>query len=83
MNEGPIAKKIREKLTAALSPEWIELVDDSARHAGHHHEGGMDAKPDGESHFNLHFREPQWAVTPGQSAVIYDGDICLGGGVIQ
>lgn len=53
MNEGPIAKIIREKLTQALSPERIELVDDSARHAGHHHEGGMDAKPGGESHFNL------------------------------
>ena len=53
MNEGPIAKIIREKLTQALSPERIELVDDSARHAGHHHKGGMDAKPGGESHFNL------------------------------
>lgn len=53
MNEGPIATIIREKLTAALSPERIELVDDSARHAGHHHEGGLDAKPGGESHFNL------------------------------
>ncbi|WP_374585615.1 tRNA 2-thiouridine(34) synthase MnmA [Ideonella dechloratans] len=30
----------------------------------------------------LDFAEPQWAVTPGQSAVLYDGEVCLGGGVI-
>jgi tRNA-specific 2-thiouridylase len=32
--------------------------------------------------FGLRFGEPQWAVTPGQSAVLYDGERCLGGGVI-
>lgn len=33
--------------------------------------------------FQLTFPQPQWAVTPGQSAVIYDGDVCLGGGIID
>ncbi|PKO62469.1 MAG: tRNA 2-thiouridine(34) synthase MnmA, partial [Betaproteobacteria bacterium HGW-Betaproteobacteria-18] len=32
--------------------------------------------------FSLKFSEPQWAVTPGQSAVLYDGEVCLGGGII-
>ena len=53
MPEGPIATIIREKLTAAFDPVRLEIEDDSWRHAGHHHEGGVDAKPGGESHFNL------------------------------
>lgn len=53
MSDGPIAALIREKLTAAFAPQRIELEDDSWKHAGHHHEGGMDAKDGGESHFQL------------------------------
>ncbi len=33
-------------------------------------------------HFKLQFDQAQWAVTPGQSAVLYDGQRCLGGGII-
>jgi tRNA-specific 2-thiouridylase len=36
-----------------------------------------------EKDFALQFTHAQWAVTPGQSAVLYDGDVCLGGGVID
>ncbi len=34
--------------------------------------------------FSLSFDEPQWAIAPGQSAVLYDeGDRVLGGGIIE
>jgi tRNA-uridine 2-sulfurtransferase len=35
-----------------------------------------------ESEIRVDFTAPQWAVTPGQSVVLYDGEACLGGGVI-
>jgi tRNA-specific 2-thiouridylase len=38
---------------------------------------------DSRDGFALRFDQPQWAVTPGQSAVLYDGEVCLGGGVIS
>ncbi len=36
----------------------------------------------GAAAFSLEFDQDQWAVTPGQSAVLYDGEVCLGGGII-
>jgi tRNA-specific 2-thiouridylase len=38
---------------------------------------------EGSDSFGLDFTAPQWAVTPGQSAVLYRGEECLGGGVIR
>ncbi|HUH60773.1 MAG TPA: tRNA 2-thiouridine(34) synthase MnmA [Candidimonas sp.] len=35
-----------------------------------------------DNQFSLSFEQSQWAVTPGQSAVLYEGDVCLGGGII-
>lgn len=53
MPDGPVATIIRRKLEAAFAPERLELTDDSWKHAGHHHEGGVDGRDGGESHFTL------------------------------
>ena len=36
----------------------------------------------GNDEVEIAFAEPQWALTPGQSVVVYESKVCLGGGVI-
>ena len=43
-----VVDRIRAKLTAGLAPTRLEIVDDSARHAGH-----AGARDGGETHFSL------------------------------
>lgn len=47
---------IRDKLTRAFAPSRLEVVDDSARHAGH-----AGAREGGESHFNVVIEAPAFA----------------------
>ena len=41
-----------------------------------------EVKPRDGGGLHAVFDAPQWAPTPGQYLVLYDGDVCLGGGVI-
>jgi BolA protein len=45
---GPVAERLRRKLTEALQPAELAIVDDSQRHAGH-----AGARPEGETHFTV------------------------------
>ncbi len=51
-----VAEAIRSKLTDALSPSRLEIVDDSDRHAGH---AGHTAG--GESHFTVTLESARFA----------------------
>lgn len=51
---GPVASAIDSKLRAALAPSALEIVDESALHAGHFHPGQENAhRAAGETHFRL------------------------------
>jgi BolA protein len=56
---GAIIDAIQDKLTAAFQPIRLEIVDDSARHAGH-----AGAREGGESHLNVTIESAAFAGTP-------------------
>jgi len=49
-------EQIIDRLTAAFSPTSLNVLNESARHAGH---GGDDCS--GESHFSIHIHAPELA----------------------
>ncbi|MBD2842325.1 BolA family protein [Erythrobacter rubeus] len=45
---GTIAEEMRERLTEAFTPSKLDIINDSASHAGHSGDDGS-----GESHFTI------------------------------
>lgn len=56
MTTGPVAAEIEARLTAALSPTRLAVIDDSEKHRGH---AGHDAR--GESHFTVEIESEAFA----------------------
>jgi BolA protein len=48
MSAMRVADRIRAKLEAGFKPVKLNIIDDSARHAGH-----AGARPEGETHFTI------------------------------
>jgi BolA protein len=51
-----VAETIRSKLTDALAPTRLDIIDESARHAGH-----AGSRPEGETHFRVEIVSPAFA----------------------
>ena len=85
---GPRSALDRASLTASgmnwigrdVSTAWIPAAA-QIRHRHRPASGRVRACDDGRAEFE--FDEPQPAVTPGQAAVFYDGDVVIGGGWID
>jgi BolA protein len=45
---GAVAERISRKLHEGLAPDFVEVRDESARHAGH-----MGARPEGATHVDV------------------------------
>ena len=54
---GPVAAEITRRLTEALDPTQLRVIDDSEKHRGH---GGYNPNG-GESHFTVEIESPRFA----------------------
>lgn len=77
---------LQQRALSAQELSWIggsapEFIQASAKTRYRQADALCQMSVDGD-HLRLIFDAPQWAVTPGQSAVLYQGERCLGGGII-
>ncbi|MCK5155583.1 MAG: tRNA 2-thiouridine(34) synthase MnmA [Spirochaetales bacterium] len=75
---------VAEQMNWLVSPELLdgESFEAQAKIRSQQKPFTVRAAPQKDQGCRIDFIEPQWAVAPGQSVVLYDGDMVLGGGVI-
>ena len=66
---------------AGVVPETLDQVDIKYRYASPAVSGRVEQRS--ADTLSIEFQEPQQALSPGQSLVLYQGDRVLGGGIIQ
>ena len=79
------------RLVTVRKPRWVRSAPDalaggmrlSAKTRYRQADAPCEARLLGPDRCLVRFHKPQWAVTPGQYLVLYDGEECLGGGVID
>jgi tRNA-specific 2-thiouridylase len=85
---GPKERLAVDKLTA-IYPNWIAFdeLDKSlkvdARLRSHQKEIPCIISPIEVNALDVQFSQPQFSATPGQSIVFYQGEVVIGGGIIQ
>jgi tRNA-specific 2-thiouridylase len=91
--EGAVTVGPREALErTALTASGVNWIAGTPPPAGarvtaqirhRHREAAAAIEPIGDAQVTVAFDEPQYAITPGQAVVFYDGDVVLGGGWID
>jgi tRNA U34 2-thiouridine synthase MnmA/TrmU len=69
----------REEVLEAPHEHWVYAVKPRYRQAA----APCEIEHVAANGCRIRFAAPQWAVTPGQSVVVYESRVCLGGGVIR
>jgi tRNA-specific 2-thiouridylase len=82
-------KDVYKKEFSVFNMNWIAIEDlhqpmsAKVKIRSAHKEAEAILTPTGKGNISVRFNENQFAITPGQAAVFYQGDVVVGGGIIK